>query len=254
MSDYLAGAKLAASISPAQRIDMVQRGYSPMNPKDVENYINHKPPTGSMLTISTAVLEEGTSMNSFGEKHMSYEKDYRQVAAQFENQGANIDELENITPRNIEKVNPKSEMAERLGDYGSGERSGERRDVNERLGAALGKKKLDENQPQKRVLQKTVPQKNSLLIDMPRSDKEYITEAKDAQNIGYKRSCNYLNAFIANIKAPSYESRVKLIKEINNMVSTEAQIHPSILKEYRKGVATAELELYNNIMKKKNNG
>lgn len=253
MSDHLAGANLAASISPAQRIDMVQRGYSPMNPQDVDNYINHKPPTGSMLQISTQVLEEGTTTSSFGEKHMSYEKDYAKVASAFENKGMDIDQLENIAPRTLSKINPKSEMADRLGDYGdvNSERSG---NVNERLGAALGKRKLDEGQPQRRVIQRTSPQKNSLLIDMPKNDKEYITEAKDAQNIGYKRSCNYLNAFIANIKAPSYESRVKLIKEINNMVSTEAQIHPSILKEYRKGVATAEIELYNNIMKKKSNG
>lgn len=233
----LAGAKLAASISPAQRIDMVQRGYSPMNPVDVDNYLNHKAPSGAMLQISTEVLEEGTSMNSFGEKHMSYEKDYQKLASHFDNKGdIDVDSLERVAPRTLDRVNPKEEVRDKLGNYGGKNDNLPRRGVNEKLSEALGKRSIE---------RPVSPTKG--LISIPKDNREYITEGAQAKSLGYKHGCSYLNAFIVNLRAPSSENRIKLIKELNTMVLKEESIHPSIVAEYRRGVSTAESELYKNL-------
>ena len=240
----LAGAELAASISPVQRIDMVQRGYSPMNPIDVENYLNHKAPSGAMFKIATEILEEGTSTNSFGEKHMSYEKDYQKIAQYFEKgEKEDIDFLDKSNSSNskVEKINPKEKIKNSLEDYGENNNFS-KRGINEKLSEALNK----------RNIKKTVSSTKNL-INMPKNNKEYITEGAQAKNLGYKYGCNYLNAFILNLKSPSSENRTHLIKELNTMILKEESIHSSVIIEYRRGVEMAESELYFLIIKEKKN-
>lgn len=236
----LSGGQLAASISVTQRIDMIQKGYSPMNPEDVKNYIENKPPTGCMLQISTEILEEGTTTNSFGEKHMNYESDYRQLAQHLENKKVlDIDSLEKAVSKTPEKIETKSFIRNSLSNYGNENNSNLTKNINEKLTHVLGKTK--EN-----LSQKTSPN----LINLPKEKKTYITESIHAKNLGYKYGCNYLNAFITNIKGPTFQNRIKFIEELNTLILKENDIHPTVLEEYRKGIAIAENELYKKIKSK----
>jgi hypothetical protein len=243
-----AGGELAAQISPRIRIDMIQKGYNPMNPEDVQRYINHQQPIGDIKYITTEYVKEGQDVNTMGEKHMSYRKDYAAIKQTFNEGNLDLDTLDDVEkisdtedglPQDTQIENPISNPRQHLKKIMENTRE-HKSNINDRLNNSIFN-----NVPQK------AQQKNKF-ITIPKSQKEYITEVKQATSLGYTQACKYINAFIMQIKNPTLEGRIKFINEINEMILTEEKIHPQILHEYRKGIAKAELEFYQNIKKIKN--
>ena len=99
--------------------------------------------------------------------------------------------------------------------------------------------------------QTTQISKGPLTIPKKIEEKQMITEAAKAKQMGYSSGVKYLNAFISLLKQPSSANREGLLVQLNNMVLTEEKIHSSLLSTYRQGIAEAEKQLYSKIASKK---
>lgn len=240
------GGELAASLSPAMRMDLIQRGYDPMNPADVRAFKERKKPSGSLAEV--AGVDSHKSMGDHGTmvdgKYVAYndKRDYGMLASE----GKDVIDYESMnSPADL-----RQEMRSNMGGYSGG-------DVNDRImskmqgrqpGQApqkqLPQRRMEEQQPPKRG-----PISAPRQIQQP-AQPQLLTEANKANKLGYTKGIKYINAFIENIKNPSNATRENLILEMNRMVSVEDKIHPNILQAYRNGIAQAERELYNKIKSK----
>lgn len=211
--DNLEGGELAASLSPAQRMDLIQKGYNPMSPEDVQRYLNRQKPVEG--------LHEIAGVNQY--KRLGGGVD---LAA--EDRGLVGGDIAGFS----ESADPRQVMKEKMNN--SGNSFGQ--DLDQRLLSRLGGASQERKQPQS-------AQDNSY------KKATLVTESAKAKNIGYTIGVRYINAFIENIKNPSANSRALVAKEMSNMQQLETKMHPSVLKEYRAGIAQAETDLYSKIKK-----
>lgn len=211
--DNLEGGELAARLSPAQRMDLIQKGYNPMSPEDVQRFLNKQRPAEG--------LHEIAGVNQY--KRLGGGLD---IAA--EDRSLVGDDMSSFT----ESADPRQIMKEKMSN--SGNSFGQ--DLDQRLLSRLGGASQEKKQPQS--LQDNSYKKATL-----------ITEATKAKNIGYTIGVRYINAFIENIKNPSANSRAVIAKEMSNMQQLESKMHSSVLKEYRAGIAQAETDLYSKLKK-----
>lgn len=244
-ADEPAGGELAASLSPMMRMDLIQKGYDPMNPADVKAYKTRQKPTGSLSEV--AGIDQYKSMGDHGTyidgKYVAYndKRDYGMLAKE----GKDIVDYDSMNSN----VDPRQEMSRNMGGYGNS-------DVNDRIMSKLeGRRQTAQmSQPQQKRVQQEQPQVRKAAIRqpvrVPANKPQVLTEATKANKLGYTKGIKYINAFIENIKNPSNASRENLILEMNRMVSVEEQIHPSVIQAYRNGIATAERELYTKIKSK----
>lgn len=248
MSISLKAANMAAKIDTRTRMDMVQRGYNPMNIEDVQRYYKKLEPLGLMKELVSYNLDDGVNINNMGEKKYSISQDMGAIKQAMAEGDHNID------PRHLEESGIQDEFDQAVQvDWGdiqdqpinnnnkfathttqqslASKIDYTPKNVNEIISSKLGAKQPSSNAPIKTPVKIPVT-------------KQYITESTEAHSLGYKKACVYLNAFTRLLKNPSEEGRNALIEAINNMVLTEEKIHPSIINVYRKGLNKAEQELY----------
>ena len=93
------GGKLAATMSPSLRMEMIQRGYHPGNPEDVKRFQAGQKATGDILQVAIKPTEPGQNMMSMGEKNMSYNGDYAAIRTQAGEGGfeADMERINNFT-------------------------------------------------------------------------------------------------------------------------------------------------------------
>jgi len=211
--ENLEGGELAARLTSAQRMDLIQKGYNPLSPEDVQRYLKRQKPAEG--------LHEIAGVNQY--KRLGGGLD---LAA--EDRGLVGDDYSGFT----ESADPRQVMKEKMNN--SGNSFG--KDLDQRLMSRLGDSFQEKKQP--KSLQDDSYKKATL-----------ITEANKAKNIGYTIGVRYINAFIENIKNPSANSRDVIAKEMSNMQQLESKMHSSVLKEYRAGIAQAETDLYSKIKK-----
>ena len=224
------GGELAASLTPAQRMDFVQRGYNPMSPIDVARYFKNQRPAEGLSELAgvnkykslgggTVDPRDNGLLNELGAEHREDIMDgTRQISA---------------------TSNPREDVRGMMEDYGSG-----LGDLDNKISRIS--ERVQDNR-QQRVLgpgPSRQPQQDRRLIQTPRQTLPIVTESAKAKKVGYTMGIRYINAFIENIKNPNSTNRQALMKEMNSLILVEDKIDPSIIKEYRQGIAIAESELY----------
>lgn len=208
-------------LSSEQRWNLVQEGYNPLDPESVQRWLDNKP---ADKTLATAVAK--VKKQSLGSRHQNDHRDYTAIG---DPGGFDESKLE-------KKVSSRQQLNDMVNDsYTS---SGGTNRIEERVRARISEAQLKEG---------TKSSENVGPIKQPRmlnENKQLITEAKDAANLGYRNGLAYLNAFIALLKNPSYASRHTMIEQLNKLVTTEDNILEEQLKYYRGGITKAEKELY----------
>lgn len=228
--DDLQGGELAASITPMQRMDLIQKGYNPMSADDVKRYYNNQRPIEGLQEV--AGVKKYTSLGGGSE----VDKRDAGLLQEFENEtGASL-----TTGRINQSGNPREDVRGMMNNYGSS--SGY--DLDSKIS------RISEKVQQSKQRQLPPTSQDRRLIQTPKQTLPLITESAKAKKIGYTIGLRYINAFITNVKAPSSANRAILMKEMNNLVLLEDKIAPQLLKEYRQGIAIAESELYNRIKTK----
>ncbi len=240
-------ANLAAKIPRHIRMEMIQRGYNPMDSEDVRRFHNNEQPTGLMKELISYNLSEGANINKMGEGGMNIGADMMAIKQAMTEGDHNID------PEHFKNVPGGDEIFKAMEvDWNDNspvqqqDKFTQAKDIKKQLGDKITYQPKDVNHKLKNVLgERQAPQQN-VPIKTPRKieERNYITEAVQASKIGYTKGCSYLNAFIRQLKNPTSEGRANLIEAMNKMVLTEEEIHPNILHEYRKGIVKAEKELY----------
>lgn len=235
------GGQLAATLSPAMRMELIQMGYNPMSAADIDAYKRKQRPVEGLTEV--AGVSKYSSMGDHGTfidgKKITYndQRDYGVLAKE----GKDIIDYGSMN----DDVDPRQSMRGQMENYGGG-------DVNDRIMSKLSTRSQMAQEPAFRKPIKENPKQTSRpQIKQPIAQpKQLLTEAAQANKLGYTKGVKYINAFIALIKNPTDENRQALILEMNRMVSVEDSIHPSILPQYRKGIALAETELYKKIKNK----
>ena len=236
----LSGGELAAAIPGQQRIDMISKGYNILSESDVRRYYE-----GQASEKSIHVSAGVGSVNTFGESHMDYKKDYAAIRREM---GDDIpfDDSEAENFQETEALPTKKSLASKMENYKSST-SG----LDVKVRSMLDSSKQSKPQQTTQTTQTTQISKGPLTIPKKIEEKQMITEAAKAKQMGYNSGVKYLNAFISLLKQPSSANREGLLVQLNNMVLTEEKIHSSLLSTYRQGIAEAEKQLYSKIASKK---
>jgi hypothetical protein len=206
----LEGGQLAASFSPAERMEMVSRGYNPMSSTDVERYLKRQKPAEGLMEHAGV-----TKFRNLGGGLDVAPSDMGLV------KGSGFDEF--VQSANISS-DPKSAMKSAMNSYSSGAGfSG----LDERLNSLANKSQSHQriNESKKTTL---------------------ITDAVQAKKVGYMFGTRYIKAFLENKKTPTKLTKEALLKETNNLKAAESKIHPSLLQQYNDGISYAEKEAFKN--------
>lgn len=213
--DDLEGGELAARLSSAQRMDLIQKGYNPLSPTDVNNYFNKQRPVDGLHEV--AGVKERRSLGG----GLDVAPDDRGLLGEADQDFG--------VPRNA-----RDEMQSAMGSYGSSAGS----NLDERLLSRMSEP--DPRQQPRRPLQEQNSSYNNAVM---------VTDPAKASKVGYTIGVRYINAFIENIKNPTTENRTLLMKEMSNMNTLESKIHKNVLREYRQGIAQAEKDLHSKLKK-----
>lgn len=265
----LQGGELAAALTPAQRMDLIQRGYSPMNPYDVQAYKQGKRPTEDVGVIAGA---NDRRFSTMGMTRAS-ERDTIQARQEYNFDFGNVEvpdgyrydpsELGILGDSNSNfNQSPREELSSKLDSYGNNFGG----DLNSKLQSKLSLRGSlpDPARVKSRTPVANMPYDNEFGNDdglddfrsIPQTPKTKIIRPgrgitsltpTDAKKLGVKNGLLYINAFIVNIKNPSMASRVKLIDAMNNMIKAEERIPEMYLKSYYDGVSIAEKAFHNKL-------
>lgn len=207
-------------LNAQQRWQMVQEGYNPLNPESIQRWVNKLPPDRQLAGTAAKAKKE-----SLGSRNQNDNKDYSYLGQ--ETRGS-IEDFDN-QPRKSGREHVKELINDNY-NYGGGS------NIEERV-----RTRLDMNSSHN---EKVGPIKKPRMIEETKSQKKMITEAKEAVNVGYRNGIAYLNAFVANLREPSFVTRQALIERLNVLVTTEDNVVDEQLKYYRGGIAKAEKEMY----------
>jgi hypothetical protein len=206
-------------LTKAQRWDLVQEGYNPLDPESVKRWINKLPPD---KTLAKSVAK-ANKIENLGSRKQNDHRDYSTIGG-----GGNVTEDDDIhQTRKPTREDLNSLINERYSHSGGGNSIDEK--VRSRMkNSGHGEEVLG-------------PIKKPRMLEEKR---QLITESKEAVNVGYRNGIAYLNAFVAVLKDPSYATRLTLIEQINKLVTTEDGVADDQLKFYRGGIQKAEKEMY----------
>jgi hypothetical protein len=241
MQNDMEGGELAATLTPAQRMELVQKGYNPMSPIDVQRYYkNQRPQEG---------LSELAGVNKY--KNLgggTVDPRDNNLLGDFERETGEAMDLDG--PLRIGSGNPREDVKGMMENYGDSLGN-----LDDKIGRVTDRiNQAQQRQPQRQLpparQERQQPTSDRRLIQAPRQTLPLINEAAKARKAGYTMGVRYLNAFVENIQRPSAQNRALLMKEMNSLVLVEDKIEPSIIREYRQGIAQAEAEFYGNIKKK----
>jgi hypothetical protein len=242
----LAGGELARQLTASQRMQMVEKGFSPLNPRDVKAFMNNQKPTGS-LALAAGVHDK--QFSSLGMSRASA-NDLRLGASEYDldtslldqdSVGFLQDELSNNGLRDYaEDASPREQVNRQLNSRNTNEFT----DLSDKLQNRLSMKRSssqggsypdgftnDDNDEIEEEFQ---------LSNIIKQPKKVLTDKKKVVELGLTKGINYCNCFLTNLKDPSVANRTKLINALNNMIISEDSVHPQLLKYYQHGIATAE--------------
>lgn len=210
------------NLNSSQRLDMVQKGLSPLNEEHVKMYIENN---GNIKAskqefqnrLKTLIGEAAYSKQDVGsgrESESQYVKAYEG------------------------------------GDYSAIDRS------NGVLDEQSARKRINEDMDilSSSQTMKTISSDRLYSLHEDNSDsvlnrnKSSVDDQK-MKDAGYKHTIQYLNAFIVNLKSPSYNNRINLYDSLLKVLKNDKKLanHSNKQKQYRLGCQLAEKEMYNKI-------
>lgn len=217
----------AQNLTQAQKMDMVMKGLSPLNPDHLQTYFQSR---GNVRTsfqeqaerLSTLIGTDPSGKSIFHQRTnlgSSRESD-RDYDVAFQKTGL----ADSAATSRPVATNPRMLMEQDMEGYYS---------------SAPGSNVISSSQ----LL--SLRENNS----MPAPTKQSPVNKQQAYQTGYKSTISYLNAFIINIKKPSINSRMQLFKELKRVMEIEQKLrnNPEALGAFRKGCDKAEAEMYNKL-------
>lgn len=200
------------TITNQQRMEMIMRGLSPLNPSHVTQFINKN---GQIRASDTAAIERakvvlGETINY----SLGHSKDRGIVANEFREQYG-LTEIKQ--PKTVQE-----QLVEDMQDYG-------------------GSGVLDTNMLLERAGRNVQQQpKQNTNVDV-----------KKFKELGHSHTITYLNAFIMSLKNPSAQSRIDVYNKLMAIMKNQQklQANPTAFKAYEQGCIAAEKMLYSKIKK-----
>lgn len=202
-------------LSKEQRMDMVFKGMSPLDPQQVIQYIKTggrgKTFQEAQERASFLIGEDIFKKKSLGSAHES-ERDYDEAYGAVG--------LETKAPKR--PTNFREQLGEDMASYGTN------------AGGVVSSDKL-------LSLRENIGSVQQQTTKINKSPEEIY-------KLGYKHCIAYLNAFIINLKNPNTNSRNEVFKALKNVISTEQKLQGSnLLNAYKKGCIKGETEMYNKL-------
>lgn len=207
-------------LTKEQRWNLVQEGYNPLDLESVKRWYNKQAPD---KTLAKAVAK--VKLENLGSRKQNDQRDYAQLGT--DGPIGDDDDIHSHVNKKPTRADLNDMVNERYSHSGGNS-------IDERVRARM--KDVSHNESYGPI------KKPRMIEEQPR--KQMITEAKEAVNVGYRNGISYLNAFIANLKDPSFATRQTLIEQINKLVVTEDNVVDEQLKFYRGGIKKAEQEMY----------
>lgn len=238
---------LVASLSAAQRVDMIQKGYVPGHQEDVDRYFRNEKPSGE--AIGMVIHDSGHGFHKdMGEGHMDYKRDYQMLQSGY---GREVDAIESSIPR-MATPSPRAAVAEHMENYSHKE------DLDSKVNRMLTNKQTVQQPRQTQQVQQVrtqpVQQRQPQPVLGPGPVRTLgvartttVASVQQTKDQGYKDGVKYLNTFIRLLKAPSVDKREEMITALDNMIQTEQATRPELLNAYREGLALAETKVYESI-------
>lgn len=207
------------NLTQAQKMDMVMKGLSPINPEHVQTYIQNRGAVRASMQeqterLSTLIGNDVYRRNDLG----SGKESERDLDMAYQKTGL-ID-----TPSRAATRDPRQMLAQDMEGYYSNK----------------GMNSIDSS--------RLLSLRESSSVSQPQAQ-PITTNVKQAYQLGYKSSITYLNAFIINVKNPSINSRMQLFKELRKIMEIEQKLKgkPDVLGAFRKGLDKGETEMYNKL-------
>ncbi len=221
------------NLSAAQIMDMIQRGYNSLNPNDIRNYLNRKPPA---TNESMNFFFGGKLKNNLGEGNINDSSDYGALKETF---GADAGvgfkyENDQYTSNDSYKV---------LGPNGS------YKDISKEFKQRMEAKSLNKKMGLQNLFEEESENEDEI---KPSNKKNKITDNKKSGQIGYEKGVEYINEFIALLKNPNSKQRYSFFLKLKEVFEKESFFTEESIKYYKGGLNKAEKELMNKIKKTKN--
>ena len=218
--------------SAAQIMDMVQKGYNSLNPKDVKNYLEKKPPLleeNLQLIGGQEALKRG-----MGESHMNDNVDFGQIQQELGyDPTKEFYESNHADDFDYNDVFSKFNVSDDFVDI-----KNKMKTYDKLKSKSLKMESFDDDLDE-----------SEYLISKP--EKNLIKNKKEAYTLGYNLGIEYINEFITLLKNPKASQRKIMIQKLLQLQKTESEIHKSVLAYYKGGIAKSEKELYSKIKSKK---
>ena len=201
---------MAYKLTQEQKMDMVMKGMSPIDPQQVEEYFKTrgrgKPMKEALERVSYLVGDNvlKQTMGSAHEKESDYDTAYKAVGLDFGNSGGS---------------RPATNFRQQLENDMAGYESS---------GSVSATQLLSLRESETR---RSAPSG---------TPEQYYKH-------GYKLGIAYLNAFIINLKNPNSNSRFELLKALKKITDTEGKLNGNLLNAFKKGCIKAENEMYNKL-------
>jgi hypothetical protein len=209
--------ELLEKLSPAERMDMIMKGFRPGDIKDVKRYRN-----GERTSLKEREEKAQTLAGNFANLGGAGE---REIALDVNRQSIPLEEVEREVRTPVQKErNVRQQLNEEMDSYSS--TAGRTFNTNDILSL-------------KRAKEPTTARSNK--------NSEMIA------NEGFTNAKEYLNAFVLNLQnenpGAGYQLRINLFKLLKKCLEAEGKYKgdPVALKAYRMGVVKAEKALYKNL-------
>ncbi len=202
---------MAYKLTQEQKMDMVMKGMSPLDPQQVEEYFKTrgrgKPMKEALervgYLVGNDVLKQG--MGGAHEKESDYDTAYKAVGLDFGGGGGS---------------RPATNFRQQLENDMSNYQSSGVVSTSELLS-------LRESNVRKPSAPSGTPE-------------QYFKH-------GHKLGIAYLNAFIINLKNPNSNSRIEILKALKKISDVESKLNGNLLNAFKKGCIKAENEMYNKL-------
>ena len=227
----LEGGRLAASLSKEMRMSMIQFGYNPSSPADVDAFKKRqKPREGMKELIGEEFLSRGTGQSDLKDDYGRIDKELGGSQFIVDGEEQTEDNWYKSEGEIIHEQNKQSSVNPR--DI-----------INQRVNEHLDNR--PSRQPNFQIDTNRQPKKMSSFNE--RVQNNINKTKKTMQEQGYDMGLDYINSFIDLIKNPSPERRTLLMKNLAKVAQMQKTLQPREIKDYQEGLASAERELFSKI-------
>lgn len=214
----------AEQLSQQDKMNMVMKGLSPINPEHIQAYFQNRGRVNTIMSeaierVKYVVGDDAWGVKSLGAGHEK-ESDYNGIP--------NYNQIVGL-PDNMQRRvarNPREQMLEEMDAY---ENKGSVLD-SDRLLSLRNRIGGPQRQPQRRLTETAAA----------------VGNEQQLYKKGYSLSIKYLNSFIKNLQKPSSINRTELYQSLKDVLLYENKLksQQKLLNAFKKGCIKAETEMY----------